>query len=448
MGAGACISISLFATAPFIANQILKDPRAYFSIIAISPAIFLVFTMAAFMGYFQGQQNMLPTAISKVIEQFVRVMTVFILAVMLMPRGIEYAAAGATFGAVTGAAAGIMILLIMFFWLKNKTGAHENREVDMDSSLKIATRITQLVIPISLGGLVMPVMQALDTLIVPSRLQASGLTIHQATALFGQLTGMATPLINLPTIFTVAVAASLVPAISEAIAMHDHHTAQIRAYVGMRMTWLIALPAAVGLFILAEPISLMLYNQPDAAWPLMAMSAGIVFLCLQQTTSGILQGQGMTGIPVRNLMYGAGVKGMLTYCLTGIAVFGVNGAALATTAGFMTAATLNILHTRKHLHFTIDRRRDLGWPVMAVCVMSIAAVCSYRLMYALMVGRMNGSIRMLTAGATLAAVGIGVAVYVLILLGSRAVNRDDMEQLSIAESRFVHFLIKIKLLGR
>jgi stage V sporulation protein B len=71
--------------------------------------------MSVFRGYFQGHQWMIPTAVSQVIEQLFRVTAVLILAYLLFPRGIEYSAAGATFGAVVGGITGL-IVLVLFFW--------------------------------------------------------------------------------------------------------------------------------------------------------------------------------------------------------------------------------------------------------------------------------------------------------------------------------------------
>jgi len=76
--------------------------------------------MAAYRGYFQGLKNMVPTAISQVMEQIGRVIIGLGLAVFLLSRGTEYAAAGASFGATAGGIAGLLTMLVIYFRQKKK----------------------------------------------------------------------------------------------------------------------------------------------------------------------------------------------------------------------------------------------------------------------------------------------------------------------------------------
>ncbi len=446
---GLASSLGLFFGAGYLANNILQDPRAYYAIIGISPAIFLVSVMAAFRGFFQGQQNMVPTAISKVIEQIVRVATVFVLAVILLPRGLEYAAGGATFGAVTGALAGLVLLIGIYYRSRSKYSVEHGEENEhiKETTRTIAYRIAHLAIPISLGGLVMPVMQALDTIIVPSRLQAAGYAITEATALFGQLTGMAAPLINLPTIFTYALATSLVPAISEALSLNNRELAKIRAYTGIRLTFVITIPAAAGLFFLAEPISWMLYNNKEAAIPLMFLSWGLIFLCLQQTTAGALQGMGKTTLPVRNLLMGAIVKVIVSYTLTGIPAIAIRGAALGSVLGFLVASGLNLREVKKYLSIPFDYKEMLIRPMAAAATMIVFVLGSFHLITAV-VSRWDVTERMTAGIAAMGSIGIGLLVYLLVLLVFGVIRMADAELFYLEDSKPVVFLYRIGLLRR
>jgi stage V sporulation protein B len=216
---GLLMSWMLFRMSGYLADHVLHDSRAAYSLAFIAPAIFLAGVMSVFRGYFQGQQWMFPTALSQIIEQLIRVGTVLFAAWWLLPRGLEFAAAGATFGAVTGGLAGLFVLLIIYFGFKP---VHSGSALSLNSldegSLSLLKRLMILAFPIAMGALVMPVVQTLDALIVPQRLQQAGYTMQEATELFGQLSGMAGTLINLPGVITIALATSLVPAISAASA--------------------------------------------------------------------------------------------------------------------------------------------------------------------------------------------------------------------------------------
>ena len=263
---------------------------------------------------------MTPSAISQIVEQIGRVAAVFILATLLLPRGIEYAAAGAAFGPVAGAVVGLLVLLVVY--LKRREELYELLQLDSKKQLEnpasIIYRLFAFAIPITLGGLIMPIMNLADAAIVSRRLQYAGFSVKRATELYGQLTGMAAPLINLPTIITISLSASLVPAISEAIALNDMRLAALRAETGVRISFIFGLPAAMGMFVLATPITTLLYSNSEAGACLAVLSWGIIFLLLNQTTTGILQGVGKAFIPVRNLMLGAVLKIILNYTLTSI----------------------------------------------------------------------------------------------------------------------------------
>ena len=160
----------------------------------------------------------------------------------------------------------------------------------------------KLAIPVSFGAVVVPLVQMLDAVIVPSRLMATGYSTAQATELYGQLSGMASVLINLPTIFTIAISTSLVPAISEAIARQDRLDLQGRLNHAVRAAMLVALPSAAGLYVLAHQITDLLFASPEAGIPLEPLAFSVIVLAAFQISSAALQGLGKPNIPLRNLI--------------------------------------------------------------------------------------------------------------------------------------------------
>ncbi|HHY92552.1 MAG TPA: polysaccharide biosynthesis protein [Firmicutes bacterium] len=262
---GLVFSLLLLALAGFLVRfGLLRDPRASWSVAAISPAVFLVAVISALRGYFQGQQNMVPTAVSQVFEQMLRAGTALLLGYFLLSRGIEFAAAGAAFGAVTGA---LGALAVLFWYIKREKQSAGTVPVSQGKPAErwaILRTVLVLAVPVSLASLVMPLIQNLDVVIVPRRLEAAGYTIREATALFGQLSQMAATLINLPTILTVALGVSLVPAVSATAASGDLSGLRERIKTALRLTVLLELPAFAGLFLLARPIMALLYGLPSA----------------------------------------------------------------------------------------------------------------------------------------------------------------------------------------
>lgn len=372
LGVGFFFSLLMAFLAKPLVNIFNWDPRAYYAVLAISPAIFFVSIMATYRGFFQGLQNMVPTAYSQVIEQLVRMITMVTLVYFLVPYGLGFAAAGATFGAVTGSVAGLLTLLYVYYKRRKHIWNYvQIGSIDTLDSWKIIKDIAALGIPITFGALVQPLMSLVDTIIVPNRLQVAGFTVEKTTRLFGDLAAVAMTLVNFPTIITVSLAASLVPAISEAFALKEDNLIKTRTETGLRLAILLGLPSSVGLYVLARPLSRVIFAAPDAAIPLRVVAWGVLFIALQQTSSAILQGIGKTGIPARNLLLGAITNAFINYTLTGLPSFGIRGAALGTVAGFAVAALLNLFSVKKYTHFDFKVKVLVIKPVLAVFLMGV-----------------------------------------------------------------------------
>lgn len=374
---GAVLFLLVFKGAHFFAFRVLREPRAYYPIMAISPAIFFAGLMAVFRGYFQGHQWMLPTAVSQVVEQIFRVAFVLILAFFLFPRGLEYAAAGATFGAVIGGVAGLGVLIFFYYRFCQEQKQQQVRLVHSGDSLPaLGAEMVKLAVPVSVGAVVVPLVQMLDAVIVPTRLMASGYSTAHATELYGQLSGMASVLINLPTIFTIAIATSLVPAVAEAFAHKDLQALRGRINYGVRAAMLIALPATMGLYILAHQITDLLFATPEAGIPLEPLAFSVVMLAAFQISSAALQGMGRPDIPLRNLVITGILKVFFNFYLTGT-FLGIKGPAIGTVVAFLTGSLLNFYQLKKLTGGDLEGSRFLKLTSVAV-MMAIIVKAAYQ----------------------------------------------------------------------
>ena len=369
---GLVFSSALLFGADFLINQhIIRDARAYYSIIALAPAVFFVTFLASFRGYLQGWQIMTPTATSEVVEQLVRVITMLVFADLFMPYGLAYAAGGASMGA--GAGAFCALLVLMWFYRRLKRRLHEEIEaqddsIPQESAGHIIKRLLKLALPVSLTGLMLPIGANLDLLIVPQRLEVAGFEVRHATELFGYLTGMAVPLVNLATIFTAAMTISLVPSISESRTLERFDAIRDKIRLAFRVAMIITFPCFMGLFFLAEKVAALIYNAPGAAGAIQTMSVGILFLGMHQISTGILQGLGKTAIPVINMILACLVKVVMSWWLTAIPLLGIKGASMATVADFAVAAIINMGFIYKYTGFTFSLGSLLK-PLLAAGVM-------------------------------------------------------------------------------
>jgi len=418
----------------------IRDSRAYYSVVALAPAIFFVTILASSRGYLQGWQRMTPTAVSQIVEQIFRVITMILFANLFLPWGIEYAAAGASLGACAGAITGV-IVLVYYHWKLERDIIRDygqplepvNEDVKRISSFKIIKRIFALALPVSAASVMLPIVSNLDLLIVPARLEAAGYNVHEATELFGYLTGMAVPLVNLATILTASLAVSIVPAIAEAKALKDTVRSFNQTAAALRISNFICFPAFIIVLMLDVPISSIIYNAPGAGPAVWVSSFSIVLLGIHQVTTGVLQGLGHTSIPMMNMILAAVVKVILNWVLTAQPSLGIMGAAWATVADIGLAAILNLYFLHKYIGYKMELRQVLK-TIVSAGVMAGAVYYSYY--YILAYTAAN-------ALATFSAVFIGCLVYLVVLFLMGGINETDMERIPVIGNCGIKLLRRI-----
>lgn len=414
----------LFFGAEYIVTVIIKNPEALYSMKAIAPALLFVPAMSAYRGYFQGRREMSKYAVSQIIEQVFRVILGLSLAYFLMKtytdKGVVYGAAGAMFGATIGSVASITFLMIIY--LANS----RQRKLEMKASKnfrdeRLSTIIKKLLviaIPIIIGASVMPLVNLVDSVIVQRRLQEAGFTVLQAKSMFGQLTGMALTIINLPSVITTAMSLSLVPSIAEAYAIGNKAKARKDTKSAIKITLLIVLPAAFGLASLATPIMQLLYPKQPASigFILLTLTPCVIFLGLMQTLTGILQGMGKPMIPVIALAVGMVFKVVISYTLTGIYDINVIGSALGTVVAYFIAAMINLIYVKKVMNIKFSKKEFFIKPLITVTTMFVVVKLSYGLVSKLLGNNI----------ATLISIVIGGIVYVIVLLGLGGIRKEEI----------------------
>ncbi len=405
-----------------ISAGFIRDPRAHTALLVLTPAVFFSSILASFRGYFQGHQTMTPPAISQIIEQFVRVTTMVVLAYYLLPYGLEYAAAGAAFGAIPGALTGILVL---WFFYNKQSKVWKAQEVLLGTEIineqkvsDVAKRLIWLALPVSCANLLIPVTSLIDMLLVPNLLGQTGYDVNQATTLFGYLSGMAQPLIMMATIPTVSLAASLVPAISELYTLNDQEEIKKKCITAMFLCCLITIPASVGMYVLAEPISLVLYGTTKAAPVIAGLSPSIALLGIFQVTTGMLQGIGASKIPMWNMLFGSMIRALVLTQLIIMPTINILGAAWASNINFLIIALINVGFLYKHnIKFSFGKTIKIiaASVVMgAITMLTYDHLASFNVVLALVLA-------MLAAGCS----------YLFLILMFKIVNKEDLSKLPV-----------------
>ncbi len=422
---GVITTVLMLALSGIIA-RVAGYPEATLGLMLIAPALFFVSVLSAYRGYFQGLQMMSPTAITQLVEQIIKLGAGLLLAYLWSSKGVQYGAAGALLGISISEICALVVIVIMYN--RKKGDIKEKRRHSQSSiavsSKKLTAELFRIAIPIIIGACVMPLVSLLDTLLVKNLMMSTGFAEEVADASFGVLTGSVNPLINMPAVLSLALCMSLVPAISEARAQNNLPAVSARSAMGFKLSMLIGLPCAVGMYILAEPIIKLLYSaglKPDelvlGGQLLRILSVGVLFLTVLQTMTGILQGAGHQNKPVINLAIGAAVKVVLSLVLIRIPELNINGAAIGTAACYGIAAVLNVISVARLTRPDIRFFSGFIMPIVSSAAMGLVAYLVYGWF----------SVSHGNTSSTLVSILAAIIVYVIMLFLTGSLRKADME---------------------
>lgn len=401
-----------------------KNPGAEASMKAISVALLFTPVVASMRGYYQGRQNMKPTGVTEVIEQMMRVAVGLTLAYMFYKSNLQYAAAGATFGASAGIIAALVAMAVIYARDREpRSKLLEGSIVKAETDKKRLKELFAFLIPITIGASVMPIMFNIDAGIIVRRLLATGWDPVMAKKLYGLMGGFCDPIINLPNIFIDAICISLMPAVTTAYTLNNKQDMDDHIKTGLKTMMIITYPCAIGLIVLAKPILTMLYyrkyDEALLAVPaLQILALSIITLSIMRTLQSCLQGIGKMMLPVYNLFIGAIVKAISSYILLGIPSVNINGAAIGSVLAYVTAGILNFRALKKYTDVSLDMKSIFFRPLVAALIMGAAAIVSYKLLFL---------ITSSNAVSTLIAVMFAAAVYFVSAFLTGAVTKDEIE---------------------
>ncbi|ACA59741.1 stage V sporulation protein B [Candidatus Desulforudis audaxviator] len=359
-GSALVLTVALLHYGTPLLIMVFDNPDVHLAFKVLTPGILVVSVCSAFRGFFQGLQQMTPTAVTQAVEQSVRVVCGLVLAYLLMPRGIAWATAGASAGVVLGELSGFLLMLLIFFTRRPAVGGGAGVPAFTESLGVISRRIFSLAGPVTVSRVLSTALLSVDAVMIPKRLAAAGLSTAEATASYGKLAGMAQTLLFTPGIFTISLATALLPAISSAHARGDTALLLNRVGSALRLTLLIGIPSAVIFLTLSRHICGLLFGYPDAGAILQVLALGGPFLYIIQTTTGILQGLGKAVQPLVNLLIASLLKIAGVYYLTAVPGLAMNGVALALVAHLMVMALLNLRDIRRLTGYRLDYLNSLG----------------------------------------------------------------------------------------
>jgi len=357
IGAGLTLSALCLWTAPWTGTRLMTDARVVPVILAMSPIIVIVGISSVFRGYFQGRQNMIPTATSQIIETIVRIGAMLILAWFLLPYGIEWAAAGAMLGVLTGEVSGLVALLLQYRSYKAGTSpisvplSVAGRAGDSAQDRASFRKLMRVSIPVTASRLVGSGSYFLESIFTVQSLAAAGIATAVATAQYGTLQGMIIPILLLPGVLTYSLSVSLVPSLSEAAALGDTAMIHKRLHQSLRLALVTGAPFAVLMFVQADPLTYYLYADDSVGHMLRLMAPVAIFLYFQGPLQAALQALDHPGQALFNSFAGACIKLSLIILLAAKLKLGIIGVIIAININIVLVTLLHYWSVVRKIHF-------------------------------------------------------------------------------------------------
>lgn len=422
----------MFFGAPLF-EQAYRIENSAYCIMAVAPTLFFICIASALRGYFQGYQNMTPTAMSEIIEAIGKMALGLLFAQYAISQGYEMhiVAAYAALGLTIGVAAGMLYLFITKLFFRPRQydfeyAALADETMEVKNASKIVKTLLFIAIPITFANSIQSFSAMIDSMLLTRRLQEIGFAEEQVKQMVGNYKTCAVPFGNLPPAMIAPVTASILPMLTASIAAGNKSRTKKVIESSLLITAILELPCALGMSVLAEPIIKLLFGEgtgAEAAAPLLSvLSLSVFFGSMIATTSAILQAHKLERKPIVSMLVGAVVKISSVYLLVGIPSLNIQGAPITAILGAFAISAVNLYYIKKYLGYVPDFKRILLRPFAASLICALTAMVSYwgiNAFFAAFLPR-------LTRFSVIFAIGVAMVVYFFVIFLFRAVSREDV----------------------
>jgi len=354
------VSTVLFFGSDFLAIHIIKEPRTSLSLKLLAFAIPFMSSGSCMRGYFLGLQNTVLPALSQVLEQIIRIVVIFLIASYFVPKGLDYACAAAVIGIIFGEIISFLFTFCGYLLHQRKQNRHF---LKTQSKGKTLSMILSMALPLTASRISSSILSTTENILIPQRLQLYGQSSQLAMSTYGQLTGMAMPLLMLPSALLMAISVSLVPEISKASAIHDKEKIARTVSATLLFTSILSIGSGTMFAIFPKEICYVVYNNVNLGDLLFRLSFICPFLYLQMTFSGLLNGLGEhLFIFSSNIFASVITIGFIYFFMP---IFGVNAFLVGWLLSLLLTTFLSMKRILSRTHISINPMNVFGKPLLA-----------------------------------------------------------------------------------
>lgn len=367
---GALGTLMLFFGADFFALA-MKEERAAWAIRAAAPSVFLVAAGTVYKSYFQGISNMTPTAVSQVIEAFVKLIFGYMLAVKFIEYGTALAAGGAILGVTVGELVATAMLFLMYVFSKK----YKKEKISSSEKKEILHKLAEIALPLLFTSAAGAMLAVVETSVIRAKLIEFTGNTEEARHIFGAYTGYALTVLHLPVGILSTLGISILPVIAGNIAVGNISKTRIASAAAVKLTVICVLPCAVAVYFMSADILNILFRNTTSAFMLSAASPCIVFLCVGQILTAIMQSAGYIMTSFWCSLAGMAVKLVMSWTLIG--KYGIQGAIFGANVSYFIVMLLNLWQTGRIIGLRYDIRDTIVKPAVSAALMAGVIYCLY-----------------------------------------------------------------------
>ena len=432
---GIIVSLLVYFGADFISSTLMKMPMSSYALKVLSPCLFIVAVLGVVRGYFQGLGTTVPTAVSQVLEQIVNAVVSIVAASYLFKVGgalIEaknnalldsaYGAAGGTLGTVAGAFTALLFMGLVFAAyygiIKKKMLREEKEEQEVESYQEIIKVLVLTIIPVVMSTAIYNINSIIDQSVYNNIIAMQGYTQEEYASLWGMFTGKYKVLLNVPLGISSALAVSVIPSLTAAVAIKKRRLVHERIGMAIRFAMLIAMPSFVAFAVFASPILQLLFGdaRKTPAWILSLGALAIIVFCLSTITNAILQGINQMTKPIHNALISLGIHLVVLLVLMVGLKWNIFAIVISNIVFGTSMCILNSIAIRRSVKYHQEIKTTFVLPFISAVIMGVVSYVFYLLFRLFLSPRIALLPVMLIAGI----------VYVVCLFLTKALTETEV----------------------
>ncbi len=338
----ALLIIGMFFLSPFIANNLLKEPDAYYLLIAMSLTLPFASIACILKGYYYGKQKMLPHVISNTVEQIIRLIIVITIIPLLIQKSYVHAATGLILTSLATEFASVVVFLS--FMKKhdviNFTKINFNKQNTKD--------ILDLSIPSVMSKIVGNICYFFEPIILTNILLYKGFSNSYIITQYGAYNAYAISTLTIPSFFVSAISLALVPEATKFLAQKNYPTLKKRLKQAFIFTFIIGLSSSFFVFIFRDVLLMLLYNTTLGSDFIRILAPFFILFYFESVFASFMQSIGKTNITFKITIIASIIK-LITLALFSFLNLGIYALLISEIINIIFVVCSNYLYLKSYL---------------------------------------------------------------------------------------------------